>query len=318
LWLNEESAILMKPRRKFQIAALLLLLGTTGIYHVCHGAQADFLSPVRTSYDWGTPISVGPPVNTSAWEESPCISPDETLLFFGRGRYDAGQRDKNVGVYYSQKVRKKWTEPVYFQFNAKSYPTSAVKAQNNQIVYFASIRPGGHRQGDIYRATRQAGGGWSTETNIGPPINTKCNEIEPYVSPDGTELFFTSERPGGVGGMDNWVSTNVDGKWADPVNLGEPANSTYDDLQSFVTQDGSSLYFLRANFANMGKLVKGYHAAIRRCDLVNGKWSNPQVVVWDFVGEPSMTAAGRYLYFAHVIFSGTRPVDSDIMMVEKK
>jgi len=307
-----------KPRRKFQFTALLVLSGALGIHYVGRGCQADFSSAVTASSEWKTPVNVGPPINTSAWEDSPCISPDGTLLFFSRGRHDAGQQDRNVDVYYSRKVGGRWTEPAYCEFNMKSFPTSAVKAQDNQTVYFASVRPGGYGQGDIYSATRQPGGGWSTGRNIGPPINTEYNESEPYVSPDGTKLYFTSDRPGGVGGMDNWVSTNVGGQWTNPVNLGQPANSTYDDLQPFVTQDGSSLYFVRANFANVGKLVEGYHAAIRRCDLVNGKWGNPQVVVSDFVGEPSMTADGRFLYFAHVVFSGGRPIDSDIMMVEKK
>jgi Tol biopolymer transport system component len=308
----------MKPIKKVQLTALAVLLGGVGGYQLICGSQIDSSDPVRASSGWGSPVKVEPPINTSAWEDSPCISPDGTLLFFSRGRYDAGQRDKNVGVYCSRKVDGKWTKPVYTEFNANPYPTAAVKAKDNQTVYFASIRPGGYGKGDIYFATRQPGGGWTTGQNLGPPINTKYNESEPYCSPDGTKLYFTSERPGGLGGMDNYVSTNINGKWTNPVNLGKPANSKYDDLQPFLTSDGTSLYFARMNFASIGKLVEGYHASIRRCDLVNSKWGDPQVVVSDFVGEPSLTADGRYLYFAHVIFARGKPVDSDIMVVEKQ
>jgi Tol biopolymer transport system component len=315
----------MTRRKKFWIATgiLLVLLGIKVVS--CTMQQTanqssldDATKAINISSEWKSPVSLGPPINTPSWEDSPSISPDGTLLFFSRGRHDRGQQDKEVDIFYSRKVEGKWSEPAFCDFNMKSFPSSAVKAQNNETVYFASIRPGGHGQGDIYFAKRLPGGGWSKAENIGPPINTRHNESEPYVTPDGTKLYFTSERPGGMGGMDNWVSTKVGGKWTEPVNLGKPTNSPYDDLQPFVTQDGKSLYFVRMNFANAGKKVEGYHAAIRKSERVGDRWSEPIVVVSDFVGEPSLTADGKYLYFVRVTFSGGRPVDADIMVAERK
>jgi len=307
--------------RRIVLGTLLVALVATWVACKVGGMGVVAASPaspaLKVAPEWGEPVRVGGPINTSAWEDSPGISADGNTLFFSRGRHDVGKRE-SVNVFVSRKVGRDWTMPTAADFNMQPYPTSAVKPKDAQMVYFASVRPGGHGQGDIYFASAQPGGRWSKGGNLGPPVNSKYNESEPCPTSDGSTLYFTSDRPGGMGGMDTWVSSKVDGKWGEPVNIGAPANSRHDDLQPFITADGKSLYFTRMNFALGGKVEGGYHAAILRCDRRPGGWSEPKVVVSDWVGEPSVTADGTTLYFVRVEFSRGKPVDADIWMTRRK
>jgi Tol biopolymer transport system component len=67
---------------------------------------------------------------------------------------------------------------------------------------------------------------WTQPELVGPPISTEHMEVEPLLSPDGNKLYIMSNRPGGLGSADIWVSQNVDGEWTEPKNLGPPINIT--------------------------------------------------------------------------------------------
>lgn len=73
-------------------------------------------------------------------------------------------------------------------------------------------------------------GDWSEPEVVGAPISTSEHvEVEPLLSPDGNQLYIMSDRPGGLGGMDIWVSDKVNGEWTEPRNLGAPINSPHMD-----------------------------------------------------------------------------------------
>jgi hypothetical protein len=67
--------------------------------------------------------------------------------------------------------------------------------------------------------------------NLGPVVNSPYADMGPFVAPDGLTLYFDSDRPGGLGGSDIWVTTQatVSDAWGPPVNLGAPVNSEYDE-----------------------------------------------------------------------------------------
>src|SRR2546426_11693688 len=90
-------------------------------------------------------------------------------------------------------------------------------------------------------------GSWSAPVNLGPVINTAANEQHPAISKDGLSLNISSDRPGGFGGTDIWVSqracTDADDAacaWQTPANLGPDINSAGNDL---APTDGHQLYF---------------------------------------------------------------------------
>ncbi len=86
---------------------------------------------------------------------------------------------------------------------------------------------------------------FGTSTNLGPTINSSYGEAVPSISADGLELYFSSDRPGGSGDSDIWVTTRPTTKddWEEPVNLGPTVNSQYAEGSPTISADGLTLYF---------------------------------------------------------------------------
>jgi len=99
---------------------------------------------------------------------------------------------------------------------------------DGSTMYFNCVGRPGHSGSDIC-VTHRVGGGWSEPTVVESVSTEDYTEVEPLLSPDGTRLYIMSDRPGGLGSMDIWVSEWVDGDWSEPVNLGAPINSPYAD-----------------------------------------------------------------------------------------
>ena len=85
---------------------------------------------------------------------------------------------------------------------------------------------------------------WKTPTNLGAPVNSSDNETRPSISSDGNTLYLSSDRSGGEGGDDIWVTTKVDGEWQEPINLGPPINTEHADFLPSINEYGTTLYFI--------------------------------------------------------------------------
>ena len=130
-----------------------------------------------------------------------------------------------------------WSTPV----NLGAVINSAFSDQGPAIskdglsLYFTSDRPGGlGGPFDMYVSQRASvDDPWGAPLNLGPTVNTAFDEGNPALSRDGHLLFFQSKRPGGLGGIDLWVSrrehTHDDFDWQPAVNLGPNVNSAADD-----------------------------------------------------------------------------------------
>src|SRR3954466_6694271 len=86
---------------------------------------------------------------------------------------------------------------------------------------------------------------WSTATNLGPPINSPLGDFHGVISKDDLSFYFGSNRPGGFGGLDIYVSqrARVGDPWGEPQNLGPTINTAFDEGGPFLSIDGHSLYF---------------------------------------------------------------------------
>jgi hypothetical protein len=91
-------------------------------------------------------------------------------------------------------------------------------------------------------------------TNLGPTVNSPRSDVPCFMSVDGLELYFFSERPGGFGNSDIWVTTRetVDDHWGTPLNLGSPVNSSYLEIYAMVSSDGLELYFASTRPGGLG------------------------------------------------------------------
>jgi len=121
-------------------------------------------------------------------------------------------------------------------------------------------------------------------TNLGAVVNSKYSEIAPIVSADGKTLYFTSDRPGGLGGQDGWMSKKVAGEWGEPENMGAPFNTEMNEGPDCFTVDEQTMYFTCCNRPD----------GVGMCDICvtyreGDKWSEPKNL-----GPPINTKYGEY------------------------
>lgn len=147
---------------------------------------------------------------------------------------------------------KKFSKPVELPFNNKSFSnTSPSLSKDGKTLYFASDRPGGFGGSDLYAVTRDANGKWSEPRNLGANVNSSFDENFPFIAENGT-LYFASNAPKGLGGLDVYSSVIENGKWANPQNLGSPVNSSKDDYAFIMNSDNKGGYLASNREGGMG------------------------------------------------------------------
>jgi len=143
-------------------------------------------------------------------------------------------------------------------------------ADATQMFFTACNRPDGRGSCDIYHSEKR-NGVWTRPRNLGAPINTSAWETQPSISADGRTLYFVSNRPGGKGGMDIWMSTlDNEGNWSNPVNI-EEINTPYNESSPFIHLDGQTLYFASDGLPGMG----GFDLFVTRKGS-DGRWTTPK------------------------------------------
>ena len=115
---------------------------------------------------------------------------------------------------------------------------------DNNVIYFTSEREKGTSalHGDIYRI-ELVGDKFINRKKLPYPINTDFNDSDPLIAPDESFLIFHSDRPGGFGEHDLYISFNVKGKWTDPVNMGDTINTKGWEMAPALTPDGKYLLY---------------------------------------------------------------------------
>lgn len=138
--------------------------------------------------------------------------------------------------------------------------------------------------------------GWGSATNLGSNINTTGLEDGNSISQDSSKLYLSSDRAGGQGGDDIWVSEYVGG-WQTPVNLGGNVNTVSDEYEPSISSDGTKLYF--SSYRSGGYGLSDIYVS----EYVGGVWQpavniGPNINTADYEGCPSISADGSKLYFA--------------------
>ena len=174
------------------------------------------------------------------------LAPDDKTVFVSSGRplKQGGSPEKNYSIFVSEKTNSGWSDPLPLPPPVNtgehdSYPSVSEKG----TLYFFSKRGGGLGQGDIYLSGRQQGKYPQIE-NPGSPINTEHHEVDPYISPDESYLIICTDKPGGYGRHDIYISfRKKDGSWTEPVNMGDKINSSFSEYIPYVTPDGKYFFF---------------------------------------------------------------------------
>jgi hypothetical protein len=152
---------------------------------------------------------------------------------------------------------------------------------------------------------------WSAPVNIGPPINTEWDDNVPVLSKDEKTLYFTSDRPGGYGAEDIWVSQrqNKNAPWGEPVNLGRGVNTAYNDRMRSISADGRIILFQSNRLNGLGG--NDIWAMVRKRPNDDFGWSRP-VNLGSVINTEYNEVAAKYLFDerhrkGNLFFSSTRP-----------
>jgi len=178
---------------------------------------------------------------------------------------------------------------------------SSITADSSKI-YFTSDRAGGQGAYDIW--VSEYNNGWQTPINLGGNINTSDYDLQPSISSDGTQLYFSSNRPGGHGSFDVYLSEYVGGVWQPPTNLGSNVNSAEMELCPGVSADGMRLYFESSRAGGYGLTdiwVSEYNGATWQPAINLGGSIN--TLYYD--AEPIESHDGLTLYFSSPRLIGT-------------
>jgi hypothetical protein len=95
---------------------------------------------------------------------------------------------------------------------------------------------------------------WSAPVNLGSDVNSSSSDFAPAVSKNGLSLYFSSDRPGGAGSTDIWVSqrSNRDDSWSVPMNLGSPVNTAFVERAPSFSRDGHWMFFVSDRPGTLG------------------------------------------------------------------
>jgi Tol biopolymer transport system component len=239
-------------------------------------------------------------------DSTPSISADGRSLYFSSKR-SGGWAD--LWVTTRATVSDPWDPPVNLgpTINSSSTETNNTPSisADGLTLYFSSWQtdgPGKIKM-DLCKATRQTiDDQWAAPENLGPTINSSVLDWSPTISADGLLLVFSSDRPGGIGKTDLWMTrrSTTDGHWSEPVNLGPPVNSPDIEATPSISADGLLLFFQSTRPGGYGGPVDIWVAMRPTTEANWGTPANlgPVINTWGFDGTPSISADGSTLYFA--------------------
>ncbi|MEO7119857.1 MAG: hypothetical protein ABIY62_02105, partial [Ginsengibacter sp.] len=249
-------------------------------FNVVPNSQDIWFSEKDSSGKWSKAVHLGYPLNTSEYNAVFWISPDNNRILIRNAFINGDYFGNGVSMCYLTKYGN-WSKPEMLQIkNYNKYDKGnqygATMASDGQTLLLYLSEKEGSFNNDIYVCFLQANGTWSEPKSLGKKINLpKYNEMTPYLASDGETLYFSSDRPGGLGDNDIWKSKRLDKswqKWSDPINLGSPINTPGWD--AFFTLDAGGEY------AYMTTDVDTYgESDIVKIKLLEKEKPNPVVLV---------------------------------------
>jgi tetratricopeptide (TPR) repeat protein len=205
--------------------------------------------------------NMGPNINSKFPDYVPLIIADESALYFTSKREGSSNNQKNGDNYYfedvfvSKQVDGKWQpaenvgEPIN---SATNDACVALSADGQKMIVYRTAE--NVETGDLYQTVLGLNNKWEPLQLLGPEINSEFTESSASFSNDSTEIFFSSNRPGGFGGKDIYrIRRLPNGKWSLPFNLGAGVNTKYDDDAPFSHPDGVTIYFSSKGHNTMGE-----------------------------------------------------------------
>ncbi len=242
-------------------------------------AQQAILNPVNINV-----TNLGDSLNGFFPDFSPVVRVDESAIYFtsrriredssNAGIYDPidGMLYEDLYVSFKDYNSTTWGKPYPLNINTSGHEATVNLSIDGQTLYIYKDING---NGELYESNLESDSAgfetWSEPNKLGSDINTKAYETHVTITPDGKQLYFISDREGGIGGKDIYICNLLPtGKWALSQNAGPILNSEFDEDGVFMHPDGKTLYFSSNGHNSMG----GYD--IMSCELTDSGWTSPK------------------------------------------
>ena len=223
------------------------------------------------------PVNLGSGVNSEWGDYMPQSDPTGKLIYFTstrKGGLDSGDGSDGWGedLWKIEKTEDGWSDPILLPEPINSYENDGAacfSGDGQTMVYVGCGREEGIGSCDLYIATLE-GTEWTQPVNMGNVVNSEKWDSQPTISADGGTIIFTSDREGGYGGHDLYMTRrNRFGYWSIPVNLGEVINTPFGEGSPYLSSDGKTLYFTSLGHPGYG------NSDIFKAVSENGSWSEP-------------------------------------------
>lgn len=249
-------------------------------------------------------------INQFKLQYLPAITVDNaTMIYTKRDNFGS---DEDIVISIKKNGEWQAAQPVSSKINTNlNEGACTISADGRTMIFTSCDRRNAFGSCDLF-ISKKIGDNWTRPKNLGKAVNTQYWESQPSLSADGNTLYFTSNRPGGYGGRDIWVTQSIDGKWKKPTNLGEKINSFKDETTPFIHFNGKTLYFSSNSYPGMG----GFD--LFECEKLDSIWSSPVNLGYPintYRDEVSLliTADGDYGYFAKEQQKNREILDSKIV-----
>ncbi len=191
-------------------------------------------------------------VNRYVLQYFPVLTINNREIFFTKRNGHSPQHDEDIVVSTWQDGY--WTKARSISPEINGYTNEGactVSADGRTLIFTACEGRKSYGNCDLYISTR-VDGRWTKPQNLGASVNSRYWDSQPSLSADAKRLYFASNRPGGLGKRDIWVSHYEHNKWAKPKNLGPSVNTEFDETTPFIHVNGESLFFASEGHPGFG------------------------------------------------------------------
>lgn len=240
--------------------------------------------------------NMGENINSQALEYFPSLTIDGSKMIYTR------RENSDEDFYVSDFLNGQWSKalPIAGKINTNFNEGAQNISQDGDWLIFTGCNyPEGRGSCDLYISFRTKRGGWTEPENLPGAVNTEFWESSPSLSPDKKDLYFSSNRTGGYGGADIWVSHRLAGnRWSNPENLGSSINTGADEGSPFIHADNQTLYF-----NSSGQPGYGNTDLFLSRKTATGEWQKPENLGYpintiDDEGSLIVASDGKTSYYA--------------------
>ena len=249
-------------------------------YQTVPNSQDIWYSMRDTAGKWSKARHLSDKVNASQYNAVYWISPDLNTMLLKGSFIDGQYLGMGVSMIH-KRADNSWTNAEMLKIrNFGKFSTTpqigASMGHDGKTLLFYMTDKKGSFDNDIYVSFLEGHDIWTAPKSLGKKINLPdYNEMSPFLAADGVTLYFSSDRPGGLGENDIWMTKRLDEswtKWSDPVNLGAPINTT--GSEAFFTLDaGGEFAYLTSSDGAFGA------SDIVRVKLLEKEMPDPVVLV---------------------------------------